>query len=312
MPWNPNFNWTSADTLRNAPKETLLDLVAALNERQQTLNPSVLPPISTDIRNKPPRLYAEAVDFYMGDGFYAAFAKQTDNSGEWNGKATIPVWTEADLEAEIGASRPPFVNYGELTADWVWWMYKALNLLVWTRNWATGLFTTTTDVTQYIKHEDGDRFESWASCVTDFNALSFFSGTFFYPYFEHYARSSNNGFGGRRYDIHRKKVDFDLNGIPTHVNHQLVWYIYVQRESSSGVYENNDFTLPENTWLKAYTGTVNGLAQEPNIIGGDYNSGNNSVSEPNPQPYNRGYIAGGGGNYYVLKWNVSGGFEYVD
>jgi len=59
------------------------------------------------------------------------FVNHLDNSGNWNGQATIPAWTEATILTAIGdASRIVPANLNTLSA-WYFQTYRILNMLRW-------------------------------------------------------------------------------------------------------------------------------------------------------------------------------------
>jgi len=122
------LDWTSADTLRNIPPWTPLnDIYLAINERCKAAG---ITPLNFTLRN------SHRNGWQMQDkltDLIPFFANHTDNSGAWDGQASIPVWTESDLETEISESRPTVERCAPLTAEWVWWMHECLNLLLWTK-----------------------------------------------------------------------------------------------------------------------------------------------------------------------------------
>lgn len=139
MGWNTDIDWSSADGLINVPQYLVeLDLYHALYERSVAAGSYYsLEPNMENSRNDAATIYYAKANYGFESVFNAIlgkFANHLANSGDWSGQSSIPLWTISDLEAQIGSSQPesPSPTSALLPSiDWYKWYYDALNLLLW-------------------------------------------------------------------------------------------------------------------------------------------------------------------------------------
>jgi len=153
-------NWDSSEGKGKLLKSALNDLRGAMDERCDAVGrtvPANCPVIATG-------------DLVLSSWFSAfqsemstlitTYIDHTDNGGDWDGLATIPNWTVANILTELGETRVDAPTDPLISAPWLYQQYKLLELLRWDKISAT--LGTTGQTKQYLSNI------SWADCETNF------------------------------------------------------------------------------------------------------------------------------------------------
>ena len=121
------LSWENFPQKLAAPLSGILPLINAVNER------SVIP-VFTPIAqfNKLDELDGLNIIQNRITNLIPKFVNHLDNGGNWQGKAAIPNWTETSIMAAIGEERlaPPQILH-ELSTEWLLQQKKIINLLLW-------------------------------------------------------------------------------------------------------------------------------------------------------------------------------------
>jgi len=302
--WNTtDIDWTSAatiePTLASQPYLVLYNIAEALRERSATV---MTPDTPNVLQRGDPRGIVLDLDASY-ESIYGQFVNHTDNSGVWNDTASpAPVWTEAALETATGLSRPASPVRGDLlSSDWVFWMYSAINLLLW------ALDTTTRDSSTRFKPEVNDA--DWSTAVAKLAAASWSSWS---AYASTGGASHTAQLSSGKYYIDRGAVRLDTIVVPTADNYKLDVYTQFQKNSTY-TYENNDYAVSEGNFYRVFTDAT---SRSGNVAAGTVTVGNidtNSMSQPTTSILN--WICYGGrsvGKWRLLrKYDMTGGFDYV-
>jgi len=304
MPWSTDYDWTSADTLRNNPREIILQLVPALNERRENANTSLSYPAIVVERGEPMATvqlldYANKIDQVMENSFFSSFADQTDGVGGDFSGGNIPHWDQLRLNAAIGLDRPDFNPGDVVSAEWVWWMYSALNLLIWTDNETSGR------VSNRSRTVTGQ--PSFSAAVTAWNAEPWgaWSG--------YGATSSPARHSGSQSSISRRASRLDAISPPSSTYYKADIYVRFSRRSIT-VYENNDYTgVGENTLGRVHEDSTRRTGDFPQGLAEVGNFDVVTVTEP--VSGSRGWATEESFDTadwrIIRKFDVTGGFDYV-
>jgi len=306
MGWSGDYNWTSADTLRGNPKVIILELLAALNERRSELSLSALT-IERGESNFPdvffqPAFGAYVIDEAMTDSFFGNWADQTDSSGLFDGQSSIPHWTEAKLNTEIGVTRPVLQVGTTFSADWVWWMYKALKLLLWT----DGQTSSTPHVNQDRRYS-GSGHATWAAAVAAWNATSWVSWS------DNGRHSGTNSAPGN-YSVLRERSKLPAISAPTALYYKADLYARLHRPGFTGTYENNDYSgVGHNEFARIYSDSSTRTGAFPSGVAGVGDFNTVTVTEPTAETKGWRTLASNDTAAWriIRKYDVTDGFEYV-
>jgi len=305
MGWNANIDWTSADTIRETWNDYLVlyDLMEAVRERQEVLELSISDPIVRGDR------LGRVLDIDEGfeaicpgvGGWLSLFVNQTDNGGNWNDQASIPVWSVADLETYIGSARPEPMMGGRPSAEWAHWMYTALNLLIWTKQ-QTGPGSGAA-VRQKKTYTSG----SWATAVSDFNSSSWGSWRNYVGYPMHSAKIWSGQFVIERWGYRNGTLAFYAS--PPSQSFKADFYINLI--GFFGGWEDNDFNVDDGDWVRAYTSDTIWTTTIPAETFSWADIPTASVTEPSGSE--KGWRVNKWAHHFqiVRKFDVTGGLDYV-
>ncbi|MFA5321374.1 MAG: hypothetical protein WC373_01765 [Smithella sp.] len=112
----------------------------------------------------------ELIQMAMSD-LIIRFVNHTDSSGDWNGQADIPLWTEADILTAIGASERLSVTRLSSFSAWIKQQYDIINLLKWV--WKNLSFQDSKDKSGTFNSESEWNSSAW----NDIGVSSNISGT---------------------------------------------------------------------------------------------------------------------------------------
>lgn len=148
--WSTEVDWTSPDTIRGAPLSlTYNEICKAWNERckaappQYNFNP--LDDMVPEEIGGPVTILNLSRSQYWSQGVFRSFVKNPENptwiSVYGTARGDPEMWSIESLSEDIGLEYPNYagVNVGgrqggaPVTAEWVWWMYNALNRMTATR-----------------------------------------------------------------------------------------------------------------------------------------------------------------------------------
>ena len=265
-----------------------------------------------------------AINTFLGTSgtFRNGWAEYTDNSGEWEGKTTIPRWSTVQDVIDYLIAKGEMVagttvitlKRGILVREWAWQRYKILNELRWFSGFGEPfsvgetMYFTGTGYTKY-----GYSGVSWAAAQSAFNSASYSSGALSNaPDIHHYADLDTSP----AWNIERRYASMNVSSIGTNIAHQLVWYrkaettynpfgTYTTRD-----YEDNDGSATEDTFHKVHQSTVATTATRTAIQLGS-NAAASTVSVPTTpgalEDNARGYAYGNGFNQSdpVVIWKLS-------
>lgn len=303
--WNTtDIDWTSAATLEptlaRQPYLVLYDIAEALRERSPTLDSVSL---LAAVRRNDKRKIVRDIDAKYEE-MYTKFADHTDNSGVWNDEASIPMWTEANLETQTGLSRPDSPMRGDrISPDWAFWMYSAINLLLWT---VKGQLVSSVS----WNRKDADD-ATWADAITAFNAASWSGwssyGAYSSPAFHQaYLYASS-------YVIIREAFRLDALAAPTSQYYMADVYTQFKTGLIIANYENNDYAAADGNLYRVYSDAVRRLGALPQgTVEVGYIDECSITTEPTGFD-GTGWETGQAANSWQLirKYDVAGGFDYV-
>jgi len=233
-----------------------------------------------------------------------------DNGGNWDDVALgdkAPHWTWPTMLASIGDSEWIRATQDTIVTEaWALQMYRILNKLVW-RETKAGDHTNN-------QTRDGVGV-TWADAVASFAADTWHDSPGYANDNYHFARRQVGV-----YSIDRRRGSWSIGPFTPEVNHKLDLYFYYQKETFLGnidVYENNDYPSANvDKWhLQEQVLVPTSVASHSYWVG---NFNNVTVTEPA-----LGIIKGWATTraqgtseanwpYSVVKWNVTGGFKFVD
>lgn len=309
MGWSADI--ANADSMRcklHDPEYKLArytEVVAAVNERAAAAGVATL---STPVRLD---LWPEiriAVQAKVS-ALFASFAKHTDSGGNWNGQTAIPAWTEADILTAISATRIPAAVSTDIPA-WLNQQYKILNLLRW--RYIDKSPSGPTSVNR-IKDSNNSSLtpSSWANTVSDFDGKGFTTitpGFLSFSHFAYYSTTSIPGFD--YYTIHRGGNSQSYSAQSINCTADL-YFMFLDPPHFSGyteLYENADYptAIKDKLYKVSSTGYTAGNAIDTSM--GLINDC--TITEPTVSNQTKGYSIEY--NSLLLKFDVTGGFEYGD
>ena len=123
------LSWENFPQKLAAPLSGILPLFNAVNERSSIAGYDPLEPF-TELKEF--YKYGATILHTRISYLISKFVNHLDNDGNWQGKAEIPNWTETSIMAAIGEERlAPPQNLHELSAEWLLQQKKIINLLLW-------------------------------------------------------------------------------------------------------------------------------------------------------------------------------------
>lgn len=350
MTWNTVGNlgtWGSEDELYNAPwLKVAEDLVAAYNERATRIGVTTIDDVDMFEPNLNgsagfffPRALSLLDQYVYGSLLTKSWYRQetpwidyTYNGGNFvnypqSSGGSVPLMTTArileilDQTEFLRLTSPPdapFVNvqtYHPIFVAWANQTYKVLNLLRWTHE-SYGLSDPRViDMTNTYRRAQSN--VSWADAVTQFETSPTIStgGS---------DRSFHYGeyLGSTWYVQRVYATTATITGIPDDIAHAIESYSYISQGPSGAqydVFENNDFASVASTLTRIFSDSTPTIIDRHTITINDLDGTKVTVSAPVGQQ-SRGYYysIGNAGwfvrtaNFHVLKWDVAGGFEYLD
>jgi hypothetical protein len=130
MGWSDYADWSTIDKTRlTAPLDGIIAVIKAVNERCAASGFSLI----TEIDRLDEIAASIAIQSTVS-ALITSFVKHPDNGGNWAGLTSIPNWTEADILTAIGDDEriPAPARASELSAEWLYQQYEIINLLLWT------------------------------------------------------------------------------------------------------------------------------------------------------------------------------------
>jgi len=318
MGWSTEYDWASPNTLRNKAKYGILaDLSAALIERSSVIENFGY---SEEVKKNTPgwipvangisfHVSTRSIDSVIGDdGFLSQFADHTIDDGDYTGLTGVPTWTLAKLNTAIGYDKPGISwRNNQVTAEWVWWVYSAINLLLFTVNFEGLLMSRRT-------RSSGGGHISWGAAVAAWNAASW---TAWNAYSSgsweaiHTAAYSPTPFP--QYGTLRTAFRLDTITAPTSLSYKADVYLkFGNGFISSTVYENNDYPgATDETFGRIFTDASTRTGDIPQ---GLVEMGNfDVITATNPTGVSRAYYTPG--NFFafpvIRKYDVVDGFDFV-
>jgi len=234
------------------------------------------------------------------------YVNHNDSGGDWTNSAQLdcaPPWTINDMLTQIGdvSLIYPSEN-GCFKADWALQQYKMLNQVCWYKQTASSLPVTN----NYREAAHAD----WATCVANFNATAW-GPSIATNFIQHsaYGGDSSHGHSMSRTRA-SNKYQSKFGGFLTTLNHKLDGYIWAEGHPFKLVqYQNNDFSANEDTMGIIFQVLVpSNAASHTDLTGG---FGDNTMTQP-PNLISYRWEAFAATATGVSKWNVDGGFKFVD
>jgi len=314
-------NWIASGLELRTANAVYTDLWNAMDERWRASHTSQA---NIDaLRSAPDPSVADAVELLPGASTWRAlsadmallaskFVNHTDTGGDWNGLASAlvaPVWGTPTtalpaLAAHIGETEVVMSVDGagttrlETVKAWAIQTYKFLNLMVWTVR--SGGSTAT-----HVSSRTGSA-STYAAAVTAFNAAAWGADT---AGGAEPAHDVDHRFAGTVAIARRRsKYSISLGGRPALVDHENTIYATMGK---LGLFENNDFVVGDlagdTTLARSY--------ESPAPVAGTEATGyvGNIATVTNTDP------GVGFRNDWkmvaaktVFRWDVTGGFTYLD
>jgi len=322
MGWSEDYDWTSPNTLRNKAKYGILaDLSTALIERSSVIEDFGY---SEEVKKNTPgwipvangisfHISTRSINYVLGnDSFLGQFADHTVASGgDFTNQPSFPVWSLAKLNTAIGYDKPDiFWPNSQVTAEWAWWAYSAINLLLWA---SSGDFAGVS----WRFRSSGSALPSWGAAVGAFNAASW-SGWSAYGSTIRRAlhRGAYNTFTGNYYTA-RYASRLGAMTVPGSFSYKADAYTkFAAYNAPFDTYENNDYpSVNVNTLGRMHSDAVTRTGDLPEglVEIGNFNTvtSSNPSSAPGTGNVNLGWDNFPTEYYFVRKYDVEDGFDFV-
>jgi len=240
------------------------------------------------------------------DELIPKFVDHVESGGDYNGDATIPMWTEYSLLLALGGGAR--VDTQLLLADWAYQQYAFLNSMLWTQH--------TANITDII----GETGQSmWGATIVDAVDLSIATMPF-----------HNTGFGGYSY-VKRSdgNISGDYAGQAVRGRAKITTTVYTDEFANSvSFYGFGDepgltpWPITAGTWDAEATGYVQNVWNHietttpantltPTTTSRYGGTGTPPVYPPTPDDDTYGWKGWTlSQRIAVAKWNVTGGFTY--
>jgi len=305
MAWNTtDIDWTSPATIQPAlsarPYLVLSDIANALRERDAAAGRTKIAQIVRgDKRGKIIGLNTELT------ALIPLYANQTINGGDFNNEASIPAWSVADLEAEIGESRPaaPARN-GVFSCEWAWWMYEAINLLLWHRGTTPSLLGNSEGRTRQGIGVD----LAAAAASFDANSWTSWGPLFFIPLANHYY--SQGSVNQTVFRAQRRMKE--IAAITEEYYYKVDAYLSCDKFQSGKSYANPDYGTDADKLTIVHSDASPRISAIPSgtIILANFDGV--TLTTVNTEYACQTQEYGGGKELYLVrKYDVVGGFSYL-
>jgi len=321
MTWDTN--WAASKAVGKIPRNALNQIRNCLNERANTSTFAITIPAALGINTLPTESWFDEFQLAM-TVLFTRFADHTQAvGGSYNGQASVPQWTEANITALCDVTaRLPAPDYKTIPTNWIWQQYQMLNLLRWARMVGGNVSAWNRE------YRVGTDSASFANAATAYNAAAWVSTNpindigFDDRQWCALAYWSNSGPTPYRVRRNRVQPQMDTNNTLTK---DVDFYYGIGNPGGAGggitygsFFNANGESVTVNTMYEDTPAALTGTAVQTIQAGTPFTGNNTTPGYTNAvahavNPVNEGWKIGQSPTFTaVVKYDVTNGFTFKD